>query len=194
MNNDLGLDNPPITRDEIWLQQRLDALWQSYFANVERANEVLVRFGQKSRTRLGSIGMEGWSGVTRPGRAYTSRLKIDEGTSIITLTGYFKDPRVPDYVIDATIGHELVHYAHGFHSPHPQLYRHPHQGGIVDKEMMRRGMGDILIAQRKWLKQEWITVIGAPTRRIRRRPLRRTIRRSSYGILSFLQPHKRKET
>lgn len=194
MNTASKLENSPITRDNIWLQQRLDALWQRYFANVERPNQVLVRFGQKSRTRLGSIGMEGWKGLTplgrKPGRAYTSRLKVEQGTSVVTLTGYFKDPRVPEYVVDATIGHELVHYAHGFHSPHPQLYRHPHQGGIVDKELMRRGMGDILIQQRKWLKTEWLQIIGVPkprTIRPRRRITSRITKRKSHGFLSFLQ-------
>jgi hypothetical protein len=185
MKSDQALDTIPIVRDEVWLQKRLETLWGTYFANVERANTVLVRFGQKSRNRLGSIGMEGWSGVTKPGRAYTSRLKVDHGTSIITLTGYFIDPRVPDYVIDATIGHELVHYAHGFHSPHPQLYRHPHKGGIVDNEMMRRGMGDILLQQRKWLKTEWLQIIGPPQQR-QRRP--RVKRRITFK-LPFLRAH-----
>jgi hypothetical protein len=195
MQTEQPLANPPmqpesilLERDTAWLENRLDLIWQRYFANVERANMVLIVFGQKSRTRLGSIGMEGWQGVKK-GIAYKSRRNAAQGTSIITITGYFKDLQIPDYVIDATIGHELVHYAHGFHSPHPQLYRHPHQGGIVDSELMRRGMGETLYLQRKWLKKEWTAYLrsNGPKPVVRRRVIRK--KRSNYGFLSFLQPH-----
>ncbi len=154
-------------RDHHWLRERLDTIWNQYFPDIERKNEVVTVFGQKSRTRLGSIGMQGWKGVGG-GIAYNTKRDIAHGTSMITLTAYFMDPRVPDYVVDATIGHELVHYAHGFHSPHPQLYRHPHQGNIVNKEMYKRGMGKLLRDQKAWLRQQW-HIIAPPVKRVRRR-------------------------
>ena len=46
---------------------------------------------------------------------------------------------IPEYVIDTTVAHELVHYMHGFFSPHQRLYKHPHKGGIVTKELKKRG-------------------------------------------------------
>jgi hypothetical protein len=170
MNELAALEESPIIRDDDWLADRLADVWYHYFPDIAQPNEVIVRFGRKSKTRLGSIGMEGWRDTHRQVE-YRSRKSIPRGTSIITLTGYFKDDRVPLCVVESTIGHELVHYAHGFHSPHPQLYRHPHQGGIVDKEMKQRGMGEILKLQKAWLKKEWpIITQGHPRkRRIRRR-------------------------
>lgn len=197
MQTEQPLANPPNhqepERDTLWLEQRLNTIWERYFPTMVRANPVTIVFGQKSRTRLGSIGMEGWQGI-RKGIAYKSRRSVAQGTSIITITGYFKDSRVPEYVVDATIGHELVHYAHGFHSPHPQLYRYPHQGGIVDSELMRRGMGETLYLQRKWLKQEW-AVFTAADRPTKQRVTRRIIKkkRNSYGFMSFLRPHTAEE-
>lgn len=166
--------NTLIVRNDHWLETRLRQIWQRYFYDVKPQNIVLIKFGQRSRTRLGSIGMEGWQAKAKSGM-YKSRLSVPLGTSIITITGYFRQTTIPEYVIDATIGHELVHYVHGFHSPYPQLYRYPHQGGIVDKEMRERGMGEMLRLQKQWLKEQWRTV-APPIRRKRRR----------YGRLSFL--------
>lgn len=157
-----------MNRDNDWLADRLAEIWYRYFPDVRQNNEVLIEFGQKSRTRLGSIGMMGWQGIGHR-QAYAGKKTAGHGTSVITITGYFKDERVPVYVVDATIGHELVHYAHGFHSPHPQLYRYPHQGGIVDKEMRKRGMGEILRQQKNWLKAEWQEITKPHRSAIRRK-------------------------
>jgi hypothetical protein len=138
------------TRDNSWLEERLAQIWYRYFADIEQPNEVSIHFGRRSSTRLGSIIRE--PGPNKP--------------SIITITGYFKDEKVPPYVVDSTIAHELVHYAHGFHSPHPQLYRYPHQGGIVDKELQKRGLGSILRSQKAWLKQEWLGIVGTKKGRV----------------------------
>ena len=64
----------------------------------------------------------------------------------------FKDLTIPQEVIDQTIGHELVHYAHGFSSVHPRLHRYPHAGGVVRKEMKERGMEHLYQAYRNWMK------------------------------------------
>ncbi len=137
------------SRDNIWLAYRLASIWASYFTDIASPNEVKIAFGRRSRTRLGSI-------------------RMDQGISVITLTSYFTDLRVPTYVIDTTIAHELVHYAHGFHSPHAQRYRHPHRGGIVDTELRHRLMGEALAQQQHWLKKEWPLIIGPPPRKRRR--------------------------
>ena len=65
------------------------------------------------------------------------------------------DERVPEYVIDTTLAHELVHYMHGFNSPLPQKYKHPHRGGIVDKELIKRGFGHNLSMEKVWAKNQW---------------------------------------
>ncbi|MBI3495244.1 hypothetical protein HY065_01305, partial [Candidatus Berkelbacteria bacterium] len=73
----------------------------------------------------------------------------------ITITGYFRSPEVPEYVVDGVLAHELSHYAHGFYSPHARQFRHPHKHGVVDKELTRRGLGGIVKRQKRWLKMNW---------------------------------------
>lgn len=164
-------------RDNDWLADRLATIWHRHFPDITQPNEVLIIFGRKSRTRLGSIGMPGWQEKVRA-ISYQSK-RAPQGTSVITITGYFRDLRIPEYVVDATIAHELTHYAHGFHSPHPQLYDHPHQGGIVDKELEKRGLGSILRQQKTWLRSQWLSIIGPTKPRRRRRTVRQ--RRWSFG-------------
>jgi len=146
-------------RDNAWLRSRLDYIWGHYFSDVSKKNEVVALFGQKARTRLGSI----------------KKNRLKEGISKITLTGFFKDEAIPEVIVDLTIAHELCHYAHGFSSPLPQLFSHPHQGRIVDRELIKRGLGDGLAYQKRWLKREWPKIVG---KRVRRR---RIIRKATPG-------------
>lgn len=159
-------------RDNEWLKKRLDHIWRTYFANVAQANEVTIEFGRAARTRLGSIKQ---LRLMRRGAVDA----LNTSGSLITITGYFKDERVPEFMIDAVIAHELCHYAHGFSSPLPQLLKYPHQGGAVDREMIKRGLGDMLLAQQKWLKTEWKDVVGP----IRRRTVRK---RKKMSLFQFL--------
>lgn len=184
MQHDSSSVDHPSERTNDWLADRLAHIWYHYFSDIAQPNEVIIKFGRKSRTRLGSIAMPGWRDQQH-GIAYRTRQAIPEGTTVITITGYFKDQRVPEYAVDATIGHELVHYAHGFHSPHPQLHAHPHKGGIVDRELRQRGMGETLKQQKSWLRQSWLDIIG-PIRHRRRR--KRTLR------ISLLPAYQRKRS
>lgn len=118
------------------LNIRLTEIWENHFPEVPRVGEVVITFGRRSQTRLGSI-------------------KRRAGRVIITITGYFRDRRVPDVVVDETIAHELTHYTHGFESPLPQLYRYPHEGGVVRRELIARGLGDTHRAARRWLHNHW---------------------------------------
>ncbi len=170
MSSSLPLVEYPTIRDNDWLADRLAELWYRHFSDIEQKNEVIIRFGRKSRTRLGSIGMEGWRGQSHR-LAYRSSQSVAKDSSVITITGYFADPSIPCYVVNATIAHELVHYAHGFHSPHPQRFPHPHKGGIVTKELELRGLGETLKKQRIWLRNEWQKITGA--KRVRRRRVKR---------------------
>ena len=65
----------------------------------------------------------------------------------------FKQDSIPVEVIDHTIAHELVHYAHGFSSKRARLHKYPHAGGIVKKEMDQRGLGHLNRAYTLWIKQ-----------------------------------------
>ncbi len=123
-------------RDHAWLDIRLSEIWETYFPDTEREPDLAIRFGSKAAGRLGSI-------------------KRRRGQTIITVTSYFRDPTIPQDVIDETIAHELVHYAHGFESPLPQLYRYPHEGGIIRREMVKRGLSIIQRNAKRWLKHHW---------------------------------------
>jgi len=132
-------------RTNYWLTNRLKSLYNQYFSDIPITNIVLVKFGKKSRGRLGSISL-------KPKKGY------DQKVSVISLNRILKDERVPDYVIDAVLAHEFVHYAHGFNSPLPQLYRYPHQAGVVDQELSKRGLGNILHQEKLWTKDNFVTI------------------------------------
>lgn len=137
-------------RDNKWLAQRLEAIWKMHFTEVPIQNEVIVRFGRQAATRLGSIKFG--KRVVNP-RTY------------ITVTGYFRSPEIPEYVVDAVLAHELSHYAHGFHSPSEQRYRHPHKHSVVTNELTRRGLGGIVKKQKQWLKTNWRAITDHDTDR-----------------------------
>src|SRR3972149_10983940 len=42
-------------RDDNFLQQRLDHIWDRYFSDIEQRNDVRIQFGRRARSRLGSI-------------------------------------------------------------------------------------------------------------------------------------------
>ena len=145
-----------VMRDNIWLNNLFERVWQALFPDILKLNTVEVNFGTRAKRRLGSI------------RQANPKDKASR-TSII-ITSYFKDLTVPEYILECTLAHEICHYAHGFASPMPKHSKYPHFGGIVDRELIRRGLGDKIIAQRKWLKTEWPKIIGETgVVRIRRR-------------------------
>lgn len=144
-------------RDNVWLENRLVYVWDKYFSDIEKKNDVLIKFGSKARTRLGSI------------RYHKKGVLNFNPSTEIRLTGFFMEENVPEYIIDLTIAHELCHYTHGFFSPHPVLSRFPHKGGIVDNELKTRGLAQMLSMQKKWLKEVWPEIIGPRKRHVRKR-------------------------
>ncbi len=130
-------------RDEAWLQEMLDKIWDNYFQDVPQANDVRIVFGRRAKRRLGSISLD-----------------PDDGkTSLIVVNSLFKDPDIPEYVVEATVFHELTHYAHGFNSPLEQAQRHPHAGGVMRREFAERGLLELYLQQKRWLKENWPGVI-----------------------------------
>jgi len=108
---------------------------------MPKENIVHVKFKGKSKCRFGCIKSKGKD-------------------SLIEINSLFMDERVPEFVIDTTLAHELVHYMHGFNSPLPRKYRHPHRGGIVDKELIKRGFGHSLRLEKVWAKKDWEKVFA----------------------------------
>ena len=127
-------------RDHKWLKFRLETIWRRYFPDVAIANNVFVKFGRPSMTRLGSI---------KYGR------RRENPNTIITINGHFKDPEIPEFVVDGVLAHELTHYAHGFFNPNGQNQRYPHKGGVVRKEMSGRGLENLLKLEKRWVKENW---------------------------------------
>ncbi|KKR80285.1 MAG: hypothetical protein UU73_C0007G0009 [Candidatus Daviesbacteria bacterium GW2011_GWA1_41_61] len=122
-------------RDNTWLLSRLDYLWSKHFADINQPNRVFIRFGRFARLRFGSIMLDRKSDST-----------------YITITGMFQDVKIPLEVVDHTIAHELCHYTHGFSSPHVRLHKYPHEGGVIKKEMERRGMTYLYKTYRLWIR------------------------------------------
>lgn len=130
-------------RDQEWLENLLADIWYRYFIDVEQKNDVSICYGRKAKYRLGSISMD----------------PKNPDCSIITINPLYQDLEVPEYVVIATIVHEMSHYAHGFNSPHNQKHRHPHSGGVIRKEFAERGLEEMYIKQRNWLKTQWPAIV-----------------------------------
>ncbi len=149
-------------RTNEYLEESMYKLWDENFSDIPRKNLVLIHFGKFSIQRLGSIK---WADKRSKIKSLLNNKKDylgvddDKRITVITITRYFEELYVPEFVIDATIAHELVHYAHGFHSPLRQIYDKPHQGNIVKKELISRGLGCQIAEADEWLKKKWINFI-----------------------------------
>lgn len=130
-------------RDQEWLENLLADIWFRYFGDVEQTNSVYIKYGRKAKRRLGSIGID----------------RKDGSSTIITINPLYQDLDIPEYVVIATIVHEMTHYAHGFNSPLTQKQQHPHSGGVIRKEFAERGLESLYIKQKKWLKANWQGII-----------------------------------
>ena len=130
-------------RDQEWLENLLADIWYRHFDDVDQANTVLIVWGRKAKRRLGSISLD----------------PRDRNTTIIRVNRIFQDLLVPEYIIRATIVHEMTHYAHGFGSPLEQKYHHPHSGGVIRREFAERGLVDLYLQQKRWLKANWLQIL-----------------------------------
>ena len=93
------------------------------------------------------------------GREEEYAVQDDKSITIITITRYFINEVVPEYVIRATIAHELCHYTHGFNSPLERRFDKPHQGRIIEKELEKRELLEEYETSQKWLKDYWLDII-----------------------------------
>lgn len=125
----------PVPRN---LHTYLASIWERYFPDVPRVNEVQIAWCQPWKNRLGLI-----------------RLSLDEKTSFIGINTLLQHELVPEYVLLTTVAHELVHYAHGFGSPLPRPYAHPHAGNVVNRELEKRGLGTYVRQCHLWIDREW---------------------------------------
>ncbi len=125
------------------LEFELCKLLNGAFSDLVQGNEIAIAFGVRAKRRFGSI-----------------KITADKKVSHITINGIFKKTFIPIEIIQATIAHELCHYAHGFASPLPRKYKYPHRGGIIKKEMNQRGLAHLYDFEKKWSKANWAKVIA----------------------------------
>jgi hypothetical protein len=123
-------------RTDEWLQERLHSLWETFFRDAQKGYPMEARFGARARYRFGSI----------VGR---------HGVCLIRVNGLFAHPDVPEYVVDATLAHELAHYVHGYGSGLKKRHAHPHRGGVIEEEMAQRGCLFLEEKAERWRRQRW---------------------------------------
>jgi hypothetical protein len=87
----------------------------------------------------------------------------DEATSFIHINSLLRLREVPDVITFITVAHEMVHYAHGFGSPLPRRYKHPHRGGVVKRELLRRGLAAEYARYDEWVYARWYDFHAANT-------------------------------
>ncbi len=116
----------------------LSQIWRRHFADIPRVNDVYIDYCYPWKTRLGLI-----------------RLSQDQSISFIGINTLLLLQQVPEEVLITTIAHELVHYAHGFGSPLPRYYKHPHANKVVDRELEQRELGDQLRYCHEWIDKCW---------------------------------------
>ncbi|MEX0932099.1 MAG: hypothetical protein WDZ81_00650 [Candidatus Saccharimonadales bacterium] len=129
-------------RDQKWLEQFFRSIWREHFSDVKEETPVKIVFGRNTKNRLGSLKFE-----------------PKKKQSLLRVNGLFRYEDVPEIVIKATIVHEMCHYAHGFHSHLPQKHKYPHSGGVIRAEFKERGLEDLYLQQKKWLKNNWKDIV-----------------------------------
>ncbi|MBU1118425.1 hypothetical protein KKH43_00915 [Patescibacteria group bacterium] len=133
------------------LENALAHYTENHFCDVPIKNAITIRFGKKAKRQLGSIKM------------------LPDKSTLITISGLFKDPKVPSYVVEETIVHEFIHYAHGFSSPLKKSYEYPHKHGIMRREFEARGLLELHTKSKKWIKDNWQSYLQKNGYHIQRR-------------------------
>ena len=149
-------------RDRKYLENLMYDIWENHFCDIPRKNLVLIKFGKYSKRQLGSIKLANEytkiKGLVKK-NLEDYQAQDDSRITVITITKYFQNEIVPDFVVGATIAHELCHYAHGFSSPLDKQFAKPHQGNVINKELAKR---DLLEEQKladNWLKDNWVSIV-----------------------------------
>lgn len=118
----------------------LDKIWEKYFYDIARINEVQIAYCYPWKRRLGLI-----------------RLSQDSLTSFIGLNALLQMEEIPEYILITTIAHEMAHYAHGFGSPLVRHFDHPHANSVVPRELEGRGLGEAMHLCDEWIDKYWFS-------------------------------------
>lgn len=127
-----------------YLASKAAALIRENFSERGVTNLLFVKWGtKKSKRVLGHI----------------KAIHNTEFGSIIEINPLLKNLNVPEYVLEYVLMHELTHYFQGFGSNHERKHKHPHRGGIVEKELARHGWEEITEKSEKWIKEHWKEIV-----------------------------------
>lgn len=125
-----------IMRDDNWLVERVEQHCLAYFSQLKRLNPIAVKFAIHARNKYGSIQLKG-------------------NVSYIRVNHLYALPEVPEFVVDETLIHELIHYSHGFGSTLTKKFLHPHRGGVIEKEFVALGIESLMERASEWRTQHW---------------------------------------
>ncbi|HNV01213.1 MAG TPA: hypothetical protein PKK60_02180 [archaeon] len=155
-----------------YLAKKAASLIRENFQERGVTNLLVVKWGGKWSRKLGHI------------KPLKNNKNCDtEFGSIIEINSLLKDIEVPEYVLDYVLMHELTHYFQGFGSNHERKAKHPHRGGIVDKEIERLGWGEIMENSEKWLKENWPKILEKNGKSIYVKP--RKFRQKRIKLIKF---------
>ena len=84
-------------RDDQWLKDRMENIWRTIFSDVEKKNNVSIRFKGRWKNKFGHI-----------------KLLKTKDTEIV-VNSLFKHEIVPEGVIDATIAHQEKYIIYNSH-------------------------------------------------------------------------------
>ena len=118
---------------DAFLAKKTAQLCREYFPHRTISNLLAVRWSKPWKSKLGHI---------KP-------LKNTAFGSLIEINSLLSDPRVPEFVLEVTLLHELIHYFQGFASNQARTQLHPHRGGAVTKEFAQFGWQELLKKQEK---------------------------------------------
>ncbi len=133
--HDIAID-VPVSREN--LPAYLNWIWHTYFSDVVPVNTITIEYCSPWKSRLGLI-----------------RLSLDTSTTFIGINSLLRSPLIPEHVVITTVAHELVHYTHGFGSPLPRRWKHPHANHVVDRELEQRGLSTYLRLCNEWIDAHW---------------------------------------
>ncbi len=153
-----------------YLARKTASLIRENFPDRGVTNLLIIQWGKKWARKLGHI------------KPLKNENKHDPNYgSIIEINSILKSNAVPEYVLDYVLMHELTHYFQGFGSNHERKGKHPHKGGLVDKELERLGWGEIMQKSEKWLKENWGQILTQNNLS----PYAKKKRRKIFRILNF---------
>lgn len=151
-------------RNRQFLERILYDLWEDHFCDIPRKNLVIIKYGKHSKRQLGSIKLANEKTKIKnllKEKEEDYKIQDDKSITVITVSRYFQHEVVPEFVVRATIAHELCHYAHGFSSPLQKKFQKPHQGSVIKKELKKRGLLEKQKMVDKWLEENWIDIISS---------------------------------